>query len=89
MTDNIEEAEPLNLYTEKKTSIIWDVKFFDSFVIARPIAPAMARSIRKIKDNRFAAEFEEFHGDYRGIQEWLSGESGDTLSVGEKKWNRP
>lgn len=88
MTNEREEEEPLNLYTEKKTSVIWDVRFFDGFVLARPIAPEMARSIRKIKDSRFQSEFEEFHGDYRWIQEWLSGESGEGITVGEKRWNR-
>ena len=71
---DITEQEPLCLYTDKKTHTIYDVKFFDGFVLIRPVAPGFERHVKKIPMNLFAEHFEEFMGDYARIRELLSGE---------------
>lgn len=83
MTNEIEEDQPLNLYVERKTKIIWDARFFDGFVIVRPISPEMARHIRKIKSSLFVVDFDEFMGDYDTIRDWMEGNEPE-LKIGKE-----
>lgn len=86
MTDMPQRAEPEaedfeetadllpDLYVEKKTHFIYEVKFFDSFVIVRPATPSFYLAIRKLSHVDFSKEFEEFGGDQDVARAFIKGE---------------
>ncbi len=55
-------------YTEKSTSTVYEVKFFNGFVIARPPCPADFKSMRKIDIRTFSKEFELYAGDMSQVR---------------------
>lgn len=68
-----EELMP-DLYVEKTSRTIFEVKFFDKFVLCRPATPAFYLAIRKIPLMKFIEEFEEFAGDREAARAMLRGE---------------
>lgn len=62
-----------NFYTEKSTSLIYDARFYDDFVIVRPASPAFYLSIRKLSHLEFVAEFDEYGGDQHQVAMFLLG----------------
>lgn len=65
--------EEFNFYVEKSTSLIYEAKFFDKFIIVRPASPAFYTAIRKLTYPEFTNEFDEFWGDRTQIRNYLNG----------------
>lgn len=51
------------LYTEKKTSWVYEAKLYDDHVVIRPASPSMYNLIQRIPLMKFVDEFEEFCGN--------------------------
>lgn len=56
------------LYVERETSFMYEVKFFEDFVLARPASPTFYLAIRKMSHNDFANEFDEYYGDHEAAR---------------------
>lgn len=67
------------IYTERDTSLLYEVKFFDSFVIVRPASPAFYLAIRKMSHNEFADEFDEYNGNHDEVFAILRGPQSDLI----------
>jgi hypothetical protein len=63
-------------YVETETNLIYEVKFFDGFVLARPASPAFYLAIRKIDILTFSKEFHEYSGDSERLRAYLWGVEG-------------
>ena len=70
-----EEREDLlpemNLYTEIATNRIYECKLFDSFVLLRPVIPALRQYMKKLGVIEFSQQFDDFQGDRREVREFL------------------
>jgi hypothetical protein len=62
------------IYVERSTSLLYEVKFFDGFVLVRPASPAFYQALRKISHTEFADEFEEYGGDQEAVINHIRGE---------------
>jgi hypothetical protein len=62
-----------DLYVEKSTSMIYECKFFDTFVLVRPATPMLYLAIKKISHNEFMDDFEEFGGCPDEARDFLRG----------------
>lgn len=62
-----------DLYVEDATSLLYEVKFFSGFVIARPASPMFYSAIRKLSDAEFAHEFREYWGDHEEARKAIQG----------------
>jgi hypothetical protein len=63
-----------DFYTEKATNLIYQAKFFEDFVIARPVSPMFYRAIRKLSLVDFSKEFHEFLGDPQEVRQVIDTE---------------
>jgi hypothetical protein len=70
--DFMEDMETY-LYTEKSSNMIYDIRFFDGFVIARPATPAFYNAIRKLSHLQFSKEFDEYWGDPELVKGYMWG----------------
>lgn len=73
----VSECEPETdapFYVEKDTRFIYEVQFFNDFVLVRPASPAFASALRQLSLGQFNDEFEEFWGDPQQVRDILSGE---------------
>jgi hypothetical protein len=76
LLDNDEDEELLpGLYVEKKTKIIYEVKFFDNCVLVRPATPGLYLAIRRISHDEFSKDFDEFSGDTKEVREFIKGKN--------------
>lgn len=62
-----------DIYVEKSTSLLYEVKFFKGFVIVRPASPSFYLAIRKMSDAEFAHEFDEYYGDHEEVIDAIRG----------------
>lgn len=53
---------------EKKTNILYDVKYFPDYVIVRPVSPSMYSYIRKMSYTDLAERFEESFVDVKALR---------------------
>jgi hypothetical protein len=75
-----EETELLpDLYTETKTGLIYEVRFFDTFCIVRPATPMFYLAIRKMTHVEFSKEFEPFLGDPEIVRAAIRGATPDFI----------
>lgn len=70
----------MSLYTEKSTSLLYEAKLFDDFVIVRPVTPGFEMNILKVSHVDFDKDFEEYSGRHDEIYDFLGG-SGIELPV--------
>lgn len=70
--EEIDELLP-DIYVETATSLIYEVRFFDTFVIVRPATPAFYLAIRKLTHTDFSKLFEEFNGDKDEVRAFIKG----------------
>jgi hypothetical protein len=61
------------IYVERDTSLLYEVKFFDTFVLVRPASPAFYLALRKTSHNEFARDFDEFYGDHEQVKNHIRG----------------
>ena len=80
-----DESGLTRFYTERSTYLIYEVKLFDNYVIARPATPGFEQLLRKLSWNDFLTEFEEYQGDPYDLQAFLEGEAPDVLIVTPSK----
>lgn len=66
-----EDGIEYDFYVENETSLIYEVKLFDGFALARPANPWFYLAIRKIDLKTFATEFEPYCGNPDTIRESL------------------
>jgi hypothetical protein len=69
----------MNLYTEKRTRLLYDAKMYDDFILVRPITPGWETFVQQLDHLAFADLFEEFSGCYDPIIEFLGTQSDDLL----------
>jgi hypothetical protein len=67
------------IYVERQTSLLYEVKFFDGFVLVRPASPAFYLALRKLSHNEFADMFDEFYGDHEDVREAIRGMTPDIV----------
>jgi hypothetical protein len=70
----VEESLNLNFYTENSTSLIYEVQFFEDFVMARPLSPEFYSAIRQMTWGEFTDEFHEYLGDCYRLRSLIDGE---------------
>lgn len=63
--------DDMSFYTEKSTNLIYEAKFFETFIIVRPASPAFYSAIRKLAYGEFADEFTDFWGDREQVRSYL------------------
>lgn len=68
--DDDEELLP-DLYVEKDTHLIYECKFFDSFVLVRPATPRLYLAIKKLNHKQFVEQFEEFCGNKDEVRDFI------------------
>lgn len=79
LTDEVDEGEEdfeellPDYYVQKSTSMIFECKFFDSFVLVRPATPRLYLAIKKISHREFMDTFEEFYGDKDQVRDIIRG----------------
>lgn len=57
-----EEYDRPDVYVEIATRFLYDVKFFDGFILVRPSTPEFYSALRRVSYPQFAKEFEPFCG---------------------------
>lgn len=62
-----------DLWVERETSLIYEVRFLETCTIVRPVTPHFYLSIRKMSHMEFARDFEEFFGDRDAVREFVRG----------------
>lgn len=62
-----------DFYVETDTSLIYEVKFFDDFVLVRPASPQFYLALRKMSISEFSRDFHEFCGDHQEVRDCLEG----------------
>ncbi len=78
-TEELEEVEEADfddhpeMYVEKTTRIIYEVRPFEDFVLIRPMTPQLFLAIKKLTHVQFAHNFEVFHGDRDEVREIMWG----------------
>lgn len=70
--DVLEEMMP-DLYTETATKLLYEVKFFQSFVLVRPATPLFYLAIKKISPLEFSRDFLPFEGDHEAARDAIRG----------------
>lgn len=78
--ENFEELLP-DYYVQKSTSMIFECKFFDSFVLVRPATPRLYLAIRKVSHKEFMDGFEEFCGDREYVRDIIRGRTEPELFI--------
>jgi hypothetical protein len=65
LTEDDEELEELlpDIYVEITTGLLYECKFFDTFVLVRPASPSFYLAIKKMSLTDFVGKFDEFCGD--------------------------
>lgn len=53
----------MTIYTEKKTSLLWEAQLFENFAMVKMISPGFERSLKQISLEEFGRDFDEFWGD--------------------------
>lgn len=81
-----EESEDLledeyELYVEIATRMLYQVKFFENFVIVRAASPLFYRDIRKMSILDFSRYFEEFYGDAQQVRDFFNGLTNSEIEV--------
>lgn len=56
------------VFMEKKTNILYDVKYFPDYVIVRPVSPSMYSYIRKMSYSDLSERFEESFVDVKALR---------------------
>lgn len=69
----------MTLYTEKNTSLLYEAKLFDSFVILRPASPGFEDAIRRVSYLTLDKEFNEYAGIHAEVIQHLGGDSEERL----------
>lgn len=69
-----EDTEVISLWTETKTRLIYEAKFFGDFVIVRPLSPGLAGLIKKLTYTELARDFTEYSGDYSVVKAYIDGD---------------
>jgi hypothetical protein len=64
-----------DIYVENSTTLLYEVKFFENFVIVRPATPTYYLAIRKLSHHEFASEFSEFFGDKEYVRDAIRGQA--------------
>lgn len=84
MTDIVHEFEDVfgDIYVERKTTLLYEVKFFSDFVLVRPASPSFYQALRKMDYGSFADEFEEYNGDHEAVKECIRGMQPDLIVEG-------
>jgi hypothetical protein len=62
-------------YVEKSSRLIYQVQFFDTFVMYRPATPGFESLIKRMELSEFLDEFDEFEGDPRLLDDFIDGEA--------------
>lgn len=70
-SDDSIELLPL-LYVERSTNLIYECKFFDTFVLVRPATPVLYLAIKKLGHDEFMDTFDEFMGDPKKVREFIN-----------------
>lgn len=76
----IDKAMEYDFYVENGTKLIYEVKVFDGFALARPANPWFYTAIRKIDLKEFEGTFEQYCGDPDLMRKVVL-EMGETLTV--------
>lgn len=76
LTDDVDnDIDPDELlpdvYVEKATRLIYECRFFDTFVLVRPATPKLYLAIKKLRHDDFINDFEEFGGDRKQVREFI------------------
>lgn len=76
-----EEEEELlpELYVEKDTQLLYECKFFDTFVLVRPATPRLYLAIKKLNHQQFLSQFEEFCGNKDEVRDFIHGAEPDFI----------
>lgn len=72
MTDDYEDTIG-EIYVERDTSLLYEVKFFGDFVLVRPASPAFYMALKKLSHSEFARDFDEFYGNHEEVKNVLRG----------------
>jgi hypothetical protein len=67
----------MNLYVEKESSTIFEVKFFGDFVMLRPAGRGHEDNISRMDINTFSRYFNEYLGDPEPVIAYLEGPDDD------------
>jgi hypothetical protein len=67
------------IYVERQTSLLYEVKFFETFVLVRPASPAFYLALRKMSHSEFAKYFDEFYGDHEQVKTHIRGMSPEII----------
>lgn len=76
LTEDNDDLLP-DLYVQKDTGLIFEVKFFDDFALVRPATPLFYTAIKKMSLEEFSDQFEEFSGDQETARLYLRGMTPD------------
>jgi hypothetical protein len=68
-----------DIYTERTSNLLYEVKFFQDFVLVRPANPTFYLALRKLSHLEFANEFAEYWGDHAAVKEAIRGMSPDLV----------
>jgi hypothetical protein len=68
--DDEDELLP-DLWVERSSSLIYEVRFLDTCVIVRPVTPSFYLAIRKLNHMEFARDFTEFCGDKDAVRDFV------------------
>lgn len=72
-SDDVDFEMYYHYYTDKQ-DLIYQVQFFDTFVIYRPASPAFATAINRCDISAFLEEFDEYQGDVEELKNYLRGD---------------
>jgi hypothetical protein len=66
-----------DLYTEVETDLLYEVRFFQNFVLVRPATPTFYLAIKKLSHLEFSKDFREFQGDHETARNMIRGQESD------------
>lgn len=70
----MEDDRPVTfLYAEKSSGILYEVQFFETFVLHKPATPEFADILRKVSYEEFEKDFEEFQGNVASARAAMAG----------------
>jgi hypothetical protein len=70
--EDVEDDEVFyEIYVETATNTIYEVQFFDDFIMARKASPNFFAEIRRLSIIDFAREFHEYGGDIQAVKDFL------------------
>lgn len=75
----LKKSESPALYMQKTTCLLYDVKFFDDFVIVRPVEPEFYHLIKRLSYNDLANDFEESFVDAKALRQKI--EDGEDIEI--------